>query len=44
MLIMINDQRMMGDKVNGLGTNLLSDGTAIITFLAAMFLAGAWVL
>lgn len=43
MLIMTNDRRMMGDKVNGLGTNLLGWATAGVTFLAAAFLIGAWI-
>jgi NRAMP (natural resistance-associated macrophage protein)-like metal ion transporter len=42
MIIMTNDRRMMGDKVNGLGTNLLAGGTALITFLAAVFLVVSW--
>jgi Mn2+/Fe2+ NRAMP family transporter len=44
MLIMTNDRRMMGDKVNGPGTNLLAGGTAIVTFAATLFLVGTWVL
>jgi NRAMP (natural resistance-associated macrophage protein)-like metal ion transporter len=42
MLIMTNDRRMMGDKTNGLGTNLLAGGTALVTFLAAAFLVVSW--
>jgi NRAMP (natural resistance-associated macrophage protein)-like metal ion transporter len=42
MLIMTNDRRMMGDKVNGLGTNILGVGTAVVTFLAATFLVVSW--
>jgi Mn2+/Fe2+ NRAMP family transporter len=44
MLIMTNDRRMMGDKVNGPGTNVLAGGTAIVTFAATLFLVGTWVL
>jgi Mn2+/Fe2+ NRAMP family transporter len=44
MLIMTNDRKMMGDKVNSLGTNLLGWATAAITFAAAAFLVGTWVL
>jgi hypothetical protein len=33
---------MMGDKVNGLGVNLLGWATAVVTFLAAAFLVGSW--
>lgn len=44
MLIMTNDRKMMGDKSNGLGTNILGSATAAATFLAAMFLAATWVL
>src|SRR5205823_15119660 len=43
MLIMTNDRRMMGDKTNGLGTNVLGWGTAVVTFVAAAFLVGTWV-
>ncbi|HWU79089.1 MAG TPA: divalent metal cation transporter [Caulobacter sp.] len=42
MLIMTNDRGMMGDKVNGIGTNLLGAGTAMVTFLAAVFLVVTW--
>jgi Mn2+/Fe2+ NRAMP family transporter len=42
MLIMTNDRRMMGDKVNGLGTNLLGWGTVAVTTLAAAFLVASW--
>jgi len=42
MLIMTNDRRMMGDKINGLGTNLLAGATAVVTFLAAVFLVLSW--
>jgi NRAMP (natural resistance-associated macrophage protein)-like metal ion transporter len=42
MLIMTNDRRMMGDKVNGMGTNVLGIGTALVTFLAALFLVVSW--
>lgn len=42
MLIMTNDRRMMGDKVNGLGTNLLGWTTVAVTFLAASCLVRAW--
>ena len=44
MLIMTNDRHMMGDKVNGVGTNLLGWITAAVTFLAAAFLVGTWIL
>jgi NRAMP (natural resistance-associated macrophage protein)-like metal ion transporter len=44
MLIMTNDRRMMGDKVNSLGTNLLGWATAAITFAAAAFLVATWIL
>ncbi len=43
MLIMTNDRKMMGGKVNSLGTNLLAGGTALVTFLAALFLVVSWV-
>jgi Mn2+/Fe2+ NRAMP family transporter len=43
MLIMTNDRRMMGDKINGLGTNILGVGTAAVTFLAAVFLVVTWI-
>jgi hypothetical protein len=33
---------MMGDKTNGLGTNLLAGATAVVTFLAALFLVASW--
>lgn len=42
MLIMTNDRRMMGGKVNSLSTNLLAGGTALVTFLAALFLVVSW--
>jgi Mn2+/Fe2+ NRAMP family transporter len=42
MLIMTNDPKMMGDKTNGLGTNLLAGATAVVTFLAALFLVASW--
>lgn len=42
MLIMTNDRRMMGDKVNGLGTNLLGGATVIATGLATAFLVATW--
>jgi Mn2+/Fe2+ NRAMP family transporter len=42
MLIMTNDRDMMGDKVNSLGTNLLGWATALVTFLAAVFLVVSW--
>ena len=42
MLIMTNDRRMMGNKVNSLGTNVLGVGTALVTFLAAAFLVVSW--
>jgi NRAMP (natural resistance-associated macrophage protein)-like metal ion transporter len=42
MLIMTNDRRMMGDKVNGLGTNLLGGVTVIATGLATTFLLVTW--
>jgi Mn2+/Fe2+ NRAMP family transporter len=44
MLIMTNDRKMMGDKVNGLGTNILGWSTAVITFAAATFLVITWLL
>jgi len=44
MLIMTNDRRMMGNKVNGLGTNILGWTTAVVTFLAAAFLVATWAL
>ena len=44
MLIMTNDPKMMGDKVNGLWTNLLAGGTALITFAAAIFLVATWII
>jgi NRAMP (natural resistance-associated macrophage protein)-like metal ion transporter len=43
MLIMTNDRKMMGGKVNSLGTNLLGWGTAALTFLAALFLVVSWI-
>lgn len=43
MLIMTNDRRMMGDKTNGLGTNLLAGATAVVTFGAAAVLVASWV-
>jgi len=43
MLVMTNDRRMMGDKVNGLGTNLLGWTTAVVTALATLFLVITWV-
>lgn len=43
MIIMTNDRKMMGDKVNSLGTNLLAGATALVTFLAAAFLVASWV-
>jgi Mn2+/Fe2+ NRAMP family transporter len=43
MLIMTNDRKMMGDKVNSLGTNLLGWATAAITFAAAAFLVATWI-
>jgi NRAMP (natural resistance-associated macrophage protein)-like metal ion transporter len=43
MLVMTNDRRMMGDKVNGLGTNALGWTTTAITFLATAFLVVTWV-
>lgn len=42
MLIMTNDRRMMGNKVNGLGTNLLGGATAVATFLCAAVLVVSW--
>ncbi len=42
MLIMTNDRKMMGGKVNSLGTNLLAGGTALVTFCAAVFLVISW--
>jgi Mn2+/Fe2+ NRAMP family transporter len=42
MLIMTNDRRMMGDKVNGFGTNLLGYVTVLITFLATGLLVATW--
>lgn len=42
MLIMTNDRRMMGDKVNGLATNVLGWATALATLLAAVFLVATW--
>jgi Mn2+/Fe2+ NRAMP family transporter len=42
MLIMTNDRRMLGGKVNGLGTNILAGATALVTFLAAAFLVVTW--
>jgi Mn2+/Fe2+ NRAMP family transporter len=44
MLIMTNDRRMMGDKVNGRLTNLLGWTTAVITFLATGFLVASWII
>lgn len=43
MIIMTNDRKMMGDKVNSLGTNLLAGATALVTFLAGAFLVASWV-
>lgn len=43
MLIMTNDRRMMGDKVNGPGTNLLGGLTVVATGLATAFLVATWV-
>jgi Mn2+/Fe2+ NRAMP family transporter len=40
---MTNDRAMMGDKANSLGTNLLGWITALVTFLAAVFLVVTWV-
>lgn len=44
MLIMTNDRKMMGGRRNGLGTNLLAGGTALATFLAAVFLVASWLI
>lgn len=43
MLIMTNDRKMMGDKTNSLGTNLLGWTTAAVTFLATLFLVATWI-
>jgi NRAMP (natural resistance-associated macrophage protein)-like metal ion transporter len=43
MLVMTNDRKMMGGKVNGLGTNLLGGATALVTFVAAAFLVVSWI-
>lgn len=44
MIIMSNDRKMMGDKVNGRWTNFLAGATALVTFLAALFLVATWLL
>jgi len=44
MLIMTNDRRLMGDKVNSLGTNLLAGATCLVTFAAAIVLVATWAL
>jgi Mn2+/Fe2+ NRAMP family transporter len=44
MLVMTNDRRVMGDKVNSLGTNILGWATVATTFLATAFLVTTWVL
>lgn len=41
-LIMTNDRRMMGERVNGWGANLLGGATAVITFAATVFLVISW--
>ena len=43
MLVTTNDRKMMGDKVNGLGTNLLAGATALVTFAAAAVLVATWI-
>jgi Mn2+/Fe2+ NRAMP family transporter len=44
MLIMTNDRKMLSDKVNGWSTNVLGGATALVTFLAAIFLLATWLI
>jgi NRAMP (natural resistance-associated macrophage protein)-like metal ion transporter len=42
-MLMTNDRKIMGERVNGRLTNILGWGTTGITFLAALVLVGTWI-
>jgi len=41
-MLMTNNRRIMGDRVNGLGTNLLGWTTTAVIFLATLGLVASW--
>jgi hypothetical protein len=41
---MTNDRRIMRDRVNGLGTNILGWTTTAVIFLATIGLVATWVM
>jgi Mn2+/Fe2+ NRAMP family transporter len=43
-MMMTNNRRIMGERVNSRLTNLLGWGTTLVTFLATLFLVGTWIL
>jgi Mn2+/Fe2+ NRAMP family transporter len=43
-MLMTNDRRIMGERVNGLGTNILGWATTAVIFLASLGLVASWVL
>jgi Mn2+/Fe2+ NRAMP family transporter len=42
-MLMTNNRKMMGDRVNGRLTNVLGWGTTLITSLATLALIATWI-
>ena len=42
-MLMTNDRRVMGERTNGLGVNLLGWTTTAAIFLASLGLAASWI-
>ncbi|HET9159781.1 MAG TPA: hypothetical protein VFN88_04145 [Caulobacteraceae bacterium] len=41
-MLMTNNRKIMGDRVNGLGANILGWTTTAVIFLASAALIGSW--
>jgi Mn2+/Fe2+ NRAMP family transporter len=44
MMLLTNDRRVVGDRVNSRTTNIIGGTTTLVTFLATLFLVGSWIL
>jgi Mn2+/Fe2+ NRAMP family transporter len=43
-MLMTNNRKIMGDRVNGLGTNILGWSTTAAIFLATLGLVATWLI
>jgi Mn2+/Fe2+ NRAMP family transporter len=43
-MLMTNNRRIMGERVNGLGTNVLGWTTTAVIFLASLGLLASWLI